>query len=148
MKIALGTDHAGFALKEHLKVFLTSLGHDVADMGAHAHDANDDYPDFIAPVAHAVAQGDAERGIIFGGSGQGEAMVANRTLGVRAAVCYSDSEDIVRLSREHNDANILSFGARFVTPKVAERLVQLWLATPFSGERRHARRITKLDTQK
>lgn len=145
MKIYIGTDHAGFELKEKLVVFLKSLGHEVADMGAHAYDALDDYPDFIRPVAEAVAGDASARGVILGGSGQGEAMCANRVKHVRAAVYYGGPVDIAVLSREHNDANILSLGARFVEEGEAFEVVRMWLATPFGGEEKHARRIGKID---
>lgn len=145
MKIYIGTDHAGFELKEKLVVFLKTQGHDVSDMGAHSYDALDDYPDFIRPVAEAVAGDASARGVILGGSGQGEAMCANRVSGVRAAVYYGGPVDIAVLSREHNDANILSLGARFVEESEALEVVRMWLATPFSGEEKHARRIGKID---
>ncbi|PIQ35850.1 MAG: ribose-5-phosphate isomerase [Candidatus Yonathbacteria bacterium CG17_big_fil_post_rev_8_21_14_2_50_43_9] len=145
MRIYIGTDHAGFELKEKLVVFLRELGHDVEDMGAHSFEALDDYPDFIRPVAEAVAHDPQSRGIILGGSGQGEAMCANRVKGARAAVYYGGAVDIVVLSREHNDANILSLGARFVETEEAKEVVRVWLETPFSGAEKHARRIAKLD---
>lgn len=145
MKIFIGTDHAGFELKQKLVPFLQSLGHEVVDFGADEYKEGDDYPDFIAPVAKAVSADSAVRGIILGGSGQGEAMVANRFPHVRAAVYYGGTLDIVRLSREHNDANILSLGARFLTEEEAKGVVNLWLNTPFSGEERHVRRIEKLE---
>ncbi|MEK7538882.1 MAG: RpiB/LacA/LacB family sugar-phosphate isomerase [Patescibacteria group bacterium] len=145
MKIYIGTDHAGFELKEKLVAFLKSLGHEVSDMGAHTYDVLDDYPDFIRPVAEAVAGDVSARGIILGGSGQGEAMCANRVKGVRAAVYYGGPVDIAILSREHNDANVLSFGARFVDEVEAREVVRVWLATPFGGEEKHARRIKKID---
>lgn len=145
MKIFIGTDHAGFELKEALVVFLRELGHEVEDMGAHSFEALDDYPDFIRPVAEAVAKNPEARGIILGGSGQGEAMCANRVQGVRAAVYYGCVVDIAILSREHNNANILSLGARFVTEEEAKKVVKVWLETPFSNEEKHARRIAKLD---
>lgn len=145
MKVYIGTDHAGFELKEKLVAFLKSQGHEVSDMGAHSYDALDDYPDFIRPVAEAVAGDVSARGIILGGSGQGEAMCANRVKGVRAAVYYGGPVDIAILSREHNDANILSFGARFVEESEALEIVRVWLATPFGGEEKHARRINKID---
>lgn len=145
MKIYIGTDHAGFELKEHLVSFLRGLGHDVEDLGAHSLEPLDDYPDFIFPVAEAVAGDSESRGIILGGSGQGEAMCANRVKGVRAAVYYGGALDIAVLSREHNNANILSLGARFVDNDEAEEAVRLWLDTQFSGEEKHARRIAKLD---
>ncbi len=145
MKIYIGTDHAGFELKEMLVVFLRELGHEVEDMGAHSYEALDDYPDFIRPVAEAVAGDTEARGIIIGGSGQGEAMCANRVSGARAAVYYGGPFDIAVLSREHNDANILSLGARFVDEDEAKEVVRVWLETPFGGEEKHARRIAKID---
>ncbi|MBI5798720.1 MAG: RpiB/LacA/LacB family sugar-phosphate isomerase [Candidatus Yonathbacteria bacterium] len=145
MRIYIGTDHAGFELKEALLPFLRAHGHDVEDMGAHKLEALDDYPDFISPVAEAVAQNPDSRGIILGGSGQGEAMCANRVKGARAAVYYGGPFDVAVLSREHNDANILSLGARFVEEEEAREVVRVWLETPFSGDERHARRIAKLD---
>ena len=144
MKIYLGTDHAGFELKEAIKSFLEEKGHDVEDKGAHWYDGEDDYPDFIRPTAEAVAADNDSRGIIFGGSGQGEAMCANRVKGVRAAVFYGGPQEIVKLSRQHNNANILSLGARFISEDEALEVVELWLGTTFERER-HRRRIEKLD---
>ncbi|PIR69498.1 MAG: ribose-5-phosphate isomerase, partial [Candidatus Niyogibacteria bacterium CG10_big_fil_rev_8_21_14_0_10_46_36] len=141
----LATDHAGFALKEKLKAYLQEGGHDVQDMGAHSLDDQDDYPDFIRPLAEAISKDPESRGIILGGSGQGEAMAANRVAGVRAAVYYGGDKEIVVLSREHNDANILSLGARFLSDEEAKSIVKLWLGTAFSGEVRHQRRIDKID---
>lgn len=145
MKIYIGTDHAGFELKESIIPFLRSQRHEVEDLGAHSFESLDDYPDFIRPVAEAVAQNQNARGIILGGSGQGEAMCANRVKGARAAVYYGGTVDIVVLSREHNDANILAIGARFVEEDEAKEVVRVWLETSFSGEEKHARRIKKLD---
>lgn len=145
MKIFIGTDHAGFELKETLVSFLRELGHEVEDMGARSFEPLDDYTDFIRPVAEAVALDRSARGIILGGSGQGEAMCANRVKGARAAVYYGGAVDIVVLSREHNDANILSLGARFIEEDEAKEVVRVWLDTPFGGEEKHARRIKKLD---
>lgn len=146
MKIYLGTDHAGFDLKEKAKQWLDEWGYVYEDKGAFSFQKEDDYPDFIALVAEAVAKNPQEdRGVILGSSGQGEAIVANRFPGVRAAVYYGGSSDLVRLSREHNDANILSLGARFVSDTEARDAVKLWLTTPFSGEERHVRRIAKID---
>lgn len=145
MKIYFGTDHAGYELKEQLVPFVSDLGHEVADMGAQEFDPNDDYPDYVAPVAEAVSNGDADRGIILGGSGQGEDMVADKFDGVRSAVYYGGPLEIVKLSREHNDANILSLGARFLSVEEAKAAVQLWLETEFSGDARHARRIEKIN---
>lgn len=145
MKIYLGTDHAGFELKEKLKVYLRELGYQVEDEGAYALDPADDYPDYIKVVAKMV-QGDAgSRGIILGGSGQGEAVSANRFRGVRAAVYYGGNQAVVAVAREHNDSNILALGARFISETEARAVVKLWLATPFSDEERHVRRIGKID---
>lgn len=144
--IYLGTDHAGFELKEKLKIFLAGLGYQIEDLGNIKYDKRDDYPDFILPVAKKVAENpEQNRGIILGGSGQGEAIVANRIKGIRTAVVYNYNEDIVRLSREHNDANILSLAARFLSEEEAKKIVKLWLETEFSGEERHKRRILKID---
>lgn len=145
MRIYIGCDHAGFELKEALLPFLRMQGHEVEDFGAHSLDALDDYPDFISPAAEAVAKDPNSRGIVFGGSGQGEAICANRVNGVRAIVYYGGPFDIAVLSREHNDANILSLGARFVEEDEAKEVVRVWLETPFSSEERHVRRIKKLD---
>jgi ribose 5-phosphate isomerase B len=153
MRILFGADHAGFELKETLVAFVRDeLGHEVEDMGAHVYNERDDYPDFIREVALRIGGADAQantRGIIFGiilgGSGQGEAMVANRFKGVRAAVYYGGDFAIVARSREHNDANVLSLGASFITEAEAEEAVRVWLETPFSGDERHMRRIQKID---
>jgi len=145
MKIFLGSDHAGFQLKEEVKGFLIKKGYSVEDKGALQYQAEDDYPDFIRPVAEAVSK-DPEnvRGIIFGGSGQGEAMCANRIKGVRAAVYYGGTVHIVELSREHNNANVLSLGARFLHSDEAKTAVDFWLRAKFAGGR-HQRRIDKID---
>ncbi len=147
MKIYLGTDHAGFELKEKLKVWLKEEGHQVLDEGAFELDPEDDYPDFIKIVAKQVASDAGSFGIILGGSGQGEAMAANRHAGVRATVYYGNKPEILKLSRQHNNANILSLGARFITESEAKEAVETWLETDFVGEERHARRIAKLDEQ-
>ena len=144
MKIHLATDHAGLELKDKIKLHLTELGHEAIDHGAHEYDALDDYPDFIFPCAKAVAQDDQSRGIILGGSGQGEAMAANRIKGIRAAVYYNGPEEIIELSRQHNNANILSLGARFMSEKEIYRIIEIWFDTDFE-EGRHQRRINKLD---
>lgn len=142
----LASDHAGFELKEKLKAHLQELGLAIKDCGAFSLDAADDYPDFVALAAQAVSEDPQNaRAIILGGSGQGEAMVANRFRGVRAAVYYGGNEKIITLSREHNDANALSLGARFLSEDEAKRAVKLWLDTKFSGEERHTRRIGKID---
>ena len=144
MKIHLATDHAGLELKNIIKEHLENQGHDVIDHGAHEYDSLDDYPDFIFPCAKAVAADPKSRGIILGGSGQGEAMTANRVKGVRAVVFYNGPEEIVKLSREHNNANILSLGARFMNQAEIYDVIEMWLAEPFEGGR-HQRRIEKLD---
>jgi ribose 5-phosphate isomerase B len=143
MKIHLATDHAGFAHKEALKEYLQTQGIDVIDHGAVSLDHNDDYPDYILPAAQAVALDPESAGVIFGWSGQGEGMVANRVPGVRAAVYYGSAPEILTLSREHNNANVLSIGAHFVSIDEMLEVVNVWLQTPFSGEERHVRRISK-----
>lgn len=143
--VHLAADHAGFKLKEHIEEKLRSSGHRVVDDGALTYDKLDDYPDTIRPAAEAVAADRHARAIIFGKSGMGEAMAANRRRGVRAAVYTGSSIEVVRLAREHNDANVLSLGADFVTEEEAWEVVQLFLKTPFSGEERHMRRIRELD---
>ena len=141
MKISLGTDHAGFHLKEKVKALLESLGHEVMDFGTFSEEQVD-YPKFVRPAAEAVARGECERGIVFGGSGNGEAMAANKVRGVRCALCWN--EEVARLSRQHNDANVLSLGERVIPEEVALALVRVWLTTPFEGGR-HAARIAQLD---
>jgi ribose 5-phosphate isomerase B len=140
MRIAIGSDHAGFRLKEHLKQVLTEDGHEVDDLGTHSEESVD-YPPICAAVGRAVAGGGAERGIVLGGSGQGEQMAANKVRGVRAALC--NDLYTARLSREHNDANVLSMGGRIVGEGLADEIVRLWLATPFDGGR-HARRVAQI----
>ncbi len=146
MKIYIGTDHAGFELKEELKIFLDNLGCEVVDKGAYELNEADDYPDFIFPAVKAVAEDIVNnldsRGIVIGGSGQGEAIVANKVKGIRAAVVYDEYS--AKMSREHNDANIISLGNRTLSIYRAKDLVKLWLETPFSNEERHKRRIEKI----
>ncbi len=160
MTIHLGTDHAGFELKEKVKLFLIEKGYEIVDHGALTLVPGDDYPDFIRPAAEAVAEDPMSRGIIFGGSGQGEALCANRIKGARAVVFYGprapivaadatgrisdDSFEIVRLSRLHGDSNILSFGARFVTDDEAKKALEVWLEALFEGGR-HQQRLDKID---
>ena len=144
MKIYIAADHAGFNLKKYLKKQLLANGYDIEDCGAFDFDPLDDYPDFIIPAAEKVANQPNSRGIIIGGSGQGEAMAANRIQGVRAAVYYDGPIDIVKLSRLHNNANILSLGARFLSVERATEILNIWLAEKFEGER-HENRINKLD---
>jgi ribose 5-phosphate isomerase B len=141
MKIALGTDHAGYEYKERIKKLLISLGHTVQDFGTSSTEAVD-YPLFIRPAAAAVAQGTCERGIVLGGSGNGEAMAANRFRGVRCALCWNT--ETARLGRQHNDANMISLGARMVSEETALEIVRTWLETSFEGGR-HARRIAEID---
>lgn len=144
-KIFIGSDHAGFGLKNRIVEFLKGQGHDVHDLGAHKMDEKDDYPDFILPVARKVAEKpDEYLGIVLGGSGQGEALAANKVKGVRAALYYGGPLDIVTLSRQHNLANVLSLGARFLSEEEAINAVGKWLSTPWSTEERHARRINKI----
>lgn len=145
MKIFISSDHAGFELKKFLVERLSLAGHEIKDFGALKFDPGDDYPDFISLVGKEISHNPSgSRGIVIGGSGQGEAIAANKFYGVRAAVYYGGNMDIVKLSREHNDANVLSLGARFMSPNDAFAAVTLWLATPFSGDERHKRRINKL----
>jgi ribose 5-phosphate isomerase B len=141
MRIAIGSDHAGFRYKSLLRDALVERGHDVQDFGTHSAEPVD-YPIFIRPVAEAVARGDFERGVVLGGSGNGEAIVANRVRGVRCALCWSIES--ARLARAHNDANVLSLGERLLTPEEALAILDAWLETPFEGGR-HARRIAQID---
>ncbi len=161
MKIAITTDHAGYQALQLLDAYIISLGHQTVNYGPKSLDIDDDYPDFMFPAAKAVAAGECERGVILGGSGNGEAMAANRIKGVRAAVFYgpaiaktaidaegkvsTDPYEIIRLSRQHNDANVLSLSGRFLNIEEMKTAIQIWLDTAFSGVERHARRIKKLD---
>jgi len=146
MKIYIGSDHAGFEMKASLTAYLSGLGHEVRDLGPKRFEREDDYPDTIAPVAREVAADPkGSVGIILGYSGTGEAIIANRFRGVRAANFYGGTMEIIRLSREHNDANILSLGAGFLSDELAKQAAKLWLDTKFSGQERHARRIEKID---
>jgi ribose 5-phosphate isomerase B len=140
MRVAIGSDHAGFALKAHLSETLISLGHDVGDLGTDSEEPVD-YPPICAAVGRAVVKGEADRGIVLGGSGQGEQMTANKIRGVRAALC--NDLYTARMSREHNDANVLSIGARIVAAPLADEILTLWLTTPFEGGR-HERRIAEI----
>jgi ribose 5-phosphate isomerase B len=141
MKIGIGSDHAGFDYKEKIRAFLASLGHEVKDFGTRSTEAVD-YPLFIRPVAEAVARGECERGIVLGGSGNGEAIVANRVAGIRCALCWN--VESARLGREHNNANMISLGQRMMSVETALQIVQTWLDTPFEGGR-HQRRIDLID---
>jgi ribose 5-phosphate isomerase B len=140
VRIAIGADHAGFALKEHLKQTLARLGHAVDDHGTHT-DASVDYPPICIDVARAVAEGRADRGVVLGGSGQGEQIAANKVIGIRAALC--NDVYTARLSRAHNDANVLSMGGRIVAAALADEILALWLQTGFEGGR-HQRRIDQI----
>lgn len=141
MKIAIASDHAGFAYKEEIKRLLQTLAHEARDFGTHD-DAPVDYPAFIRPAADAVARGECDRGIVIGGSGNGEAIVANKVRGIRCALCWS--LDTARWSREHNDANVLAIGQRTIPAELALELVQVWLTTAFSGGR-HVARINSIE---
>lgn len=145
MRIYFASDHAGFELKGKLIPFVESLGHECIDKGDFAADAGDDYPDFIALAASEVSRDKTARAILIGGSGQGEAVLANRFPNVRAALYYGGNSEIVKLSRDHNDSNVLSFGSRFLTEEEAKDTIKMWLDTPFSGDERHIRRIKKID---
>lgn len=140
MKISLGSDHAGFHYKQAIADMLRSQGHEVIDCGTHSADSTD-YPLWCIPAAEKVANGEAEKGIVFGGSGNGEAIAANKVKGVRCAIAWSD--DTARLGSEHNNANVLSIGERMVSLETAKRLVDIWLSTPFEGGR-HLKRIEEL----
>lgn len=141
MRISVGSDHAGFEYKEKIKVLLSSLGHEVRDFGTDSTEPVD-YPLFIRPAAEAVARGECERGIVLGGSGNGEAMVANKVRGVRCALCWS--LETARLGRAHNDANVLSIGQRMIPEDLALEIVKVWLVTPFEGGR-HVQRIAEIE---
>ena len=150
MKIYIGTDHAGYVLKQALVASLRGQGYEVIDKGAFEYNENDDYPDFVAPVGQAVSERpNTVKGIVLGGSGQGEAMVANQFPNVRAVVFYGDKifqgQSIIKLSRQHNDANVLSLGARFLTTGEAKDAVRVWLTTPFLGDYKYVRRIKKTE---
>jgi ribose 5-phosphate isomerase B len=143
VRIAIGADHAGFLLKEHLKATLTRLGHTVDDLGTHSEESVD-YPPICFAVGRAVVDGRAERGIVLGGSGQGEQIAANKVRGVRAALC--NDLYTARLSREHNDANVLSIGGRIVAFGLADEILELWLRTDYQGGR-HQRRLDQIKEQ-
>ena len=142
--IYLATDHAGFDLKEDIKKYLDEKEISYEDMGALEYNQEDDYPDFIYPAAKKVSDNPGSRGIILGGSGQGEAIVANKVSGIRAIVYYGSQKEILNLSREHNDANILSLGARFIDRSDIPFIIDTWLGSDFPKEERHARRIKKI----
>ncbi len=141
MKIAIASDHAGFEYKEAIREWLLARGHEVKDFGTFSNESVD-YPDFIRPAAEAVARGEFERGIVLGGSGNGEAIVANKVRGVRCGMCWN--EESARLNRQHNDGNVLSLGQRMMSRELALRVVEIWLTTPFEGGR-HLSRIRKIE---
>ena len=141
MKIGIGSDHAGYRYKEEIKRWLSERGHEVRDFGTNS-EISVDYPAFIHPVAVAVANGEVERGIVLGGSGNGEAIVANRVRGIRCALCWN--EDSARAGRTHNDANMISLGQRMISLETALEIVRIWLETPFEGGR-HVRRNQMID---
>jgi ribose 5-phosphate isomerase B len=141
MRIAVASDHAGFRYKKLVSELLSAQGHEVIDFGTHSEDPVD-YPDFIRPAAEAVARGECDRGVVLGGSGNGEAMAANRVRGVLCALCWS--EEAARLARLHNDANVISLGQRLLTEEQVGRIVHTWLSTEFEGGR-HIQRLAKLD---
>jgi ribose 5-phosphate isomerase B len=141
MRIAMGSDHAGYAYKERIKRYLLEQGHEVRDFGTHSQEPAD-YPVYIRPVAEAVSRGEFERGVVLGGSGNGEAMVANRVRGIRCALCWN--AESARLARSHNDANMISLGQRMMPEDTALEIVRVWLETPFDGGR-HERRIRMID---
>jgi ribose 5-phosphate isomerase B len=141
VNVAIGSDHAGFDYKEKIKALLAGLGHEVKDFGTFSTEPVD-YPLFIRPAAQAVASGECERGIVLGGSGNGEAIVANKVRGIRCALCWN--LETARLAREHNDSNVLSLGQRMIPEELALEIVKVWLATPFAGGR-HARRIAMIE---
>lgn len=142
MRVYLGSDHAGFDLKQRLLAHLTDLGHEPVDCGPPAYDAEDDYPPYVIAAATRVAADPGSAGIVLGGSGNGEAIAANKVRGIRCALAFS--EDTARLAREHNDANVISLGARMYDEGTATRFVEIFLSTAFSGEARHVRRLAEL----
>ena len=142
MRVYIGADHAGYELKNHLVSWLKEQGHEVEDCGPHVYDAEDDYPPFVLLAATRVAADPGSVGIVMGGSGNGEAIAANKVRGIRAGLAFSD--DTARLTREHNDANVLSLGARMYDEETALRFADIFLSTSFSGDERHVRRIAQL----
>lgn len=142
--IYLATDHRGYELKEKIKMWLSEWGYGYEDLGAFEYDENDDYPDFVSLAAQKVSADPASRAIVLGGSGQGEAIVANKYKGIRAVVFYGGPGEIISMSREHNDANVLSLGATFLNESAVQNAVKVWLETDFSDEERHRRRIEKI----
>lgn len=146
-KVFIGSDHAGYELKEKLKEYIKTLSCEVEDMGAFSVNNEDDYPDFIIPVAENVSKNENSLGIVLGGSGQGEQISANKIEGIRAIEYYGGNLEIVKLGREHNNANVLSLGARFINGKEAEEAVKIFIETPFSNEERHIRRLNEIKNE-
>lgn len=142
LSVALASDHAGFRYKEEIKKLLLAQGYTVRDFGTHSTESCD-YPAYIRPAAEAVARGEFDRGIVLGGSGNGEAIVANKVRGVRCGLCWSEETAVA--NRDHNDANVLALGERMIPLELALKLVQLWLETPFSNDPRHVRRIKAIE---
>lgn len=145
MKVYFASDHAGYEMKNALIEYVRSLGYEVKDIGPYEYNPNDDYPMTINPLAEIISKETNSFGIILGGSGQGEAMVANRHEGVRAIEYYGENKEIISLGREHNNANVLSLAARFISIDEAKEVVKLFLTTPFSEDERHIRRINEID---
>ncbi|WP_030527431.1 ribose-5-phosphate isomerase [Phycicoccus jejuensis] len=142
-RVHLGADHAAFEMLNDLAAFLEAEGHEVTNHGPHTYDALDDYPVFVLRAAQAVAADPEALGVVLGGSGNGEQMAANKVPGLRAALCYD--EELARLAREHNDARVISIGARMTDPELARTMVRTFVATPFSGEERHVRRLRMIE---
>jgi ribose 5-phosphate isomerase B len=145
MKIILGADHAGYEMKGVLSLALQQSGHEIVDVGPKERVEGDDYPDYIVPFVVAMLKDESNMGIFCGGSGEGEAIAANRHAGIRAAEYYGGNKEILKLSREHNNANVLCLGARFMSMEEAKEAVKLWLNASFSNDERHVRRLTKID---
>lgn len=144
-KIFLGSDHKGFKIKEKVKLWLNNWGYTLEDFGAYGLNPDDDYPDFVSKVAEKVSENSENtRGIVFGATGEGEAIVANKYRGIRASVYYGGPEEIIALARDHSNANILSLGVLFLDEKTIENMLKLWLEKPFSGTERHVRRLNKI----
>ncbi len=143
--IYLGSDHKGFKIKEKVQIWLNGWGYKVEDFGAFGLNPDDDYPDFVSKVAEKVSEDpDKSRGVVFGATGEGEAIVANKYKGVRASVYYGGPEEVIALARDHSDANVLSLGALFLDEETTKKMLKLWLEKPFSGTERHVRRLNKI----
>lgn len=152
MKIVIASDHAGFELKKHLISYIEDMGFEVTDFGPLLYDENDDYPDYVKSVGEYISQNhnpEEYRGVVIGGSGQGENICANRYANVRSALIYGNDFDLnqnmAKLSREHNNANVISFGSRFIENEMAAELLKIWLLEKFTGDERHVRRLSKIE---